>query len=50
MNLCRAPFLLPPPRRVILEESELAGGALPDRAMALWELSEVARALAERSR
>lgn len=38
MNLCRAPFHLPPPREVILEESELAGGEFPDRAMALWDL------------
>ena len=48
VNLCRAPFFLPPPRRVVLEESELAGGVLPDRAMALWDLAEVARVLAAR--
>jgi hypothetical protein len=47
VNLCRAPFFLPPPRRIVLEESALAGGVLPDRAMALWEIADVGRALAE---
>jgi hypothetical protein len=45
VNLCHAPFHLPPPRLVILEGSALSGGAFPDRAMALWEMRGVATAL-----
>lgn len=46
VNLCRAPFHLPDPLRVVVEDSELGGGAFRDRAMALWRLSDVAAALA----
>ncbi len=46
INLCRAPFLLPQPRAVIREESALADGLFRDRAMALWNLADVARAIA----
>lgn len=45
VNLCRAPFHLPVPQRVLSEDSELGGGAYRDRAMALWRLAEVAAAL-----
>lgn len=46
VNLCRAPFHLPEPQRVVVEDSELGDGAFRDRAMALWRLSYVAAALA----
>lgn len=46
INLCRQPFGLPEPEAVILEDSSLAGGLFRDRAMGLWRLVEVARALA----
>lgn len=45
IHLCRAPFHLPAPLRVLPEDSELAGGAFSDRAMALWRLADVAAAL-----
>lgn len=47
VNLCRPPFSLPPPVQVIDERSELGEGAFRDRAMGLWKLSDVARALSE---
>jgi hypothetical protein len=45
INLCRAPFNLPAPLRVINERSNLGGGEFTDRSMALWELRTVRRAL-----
>lgn len=45
INLCLPPFGLSPPRRTVLEESELAGGLFRDRAMALWSLETVGRDL-----
>jgi hypothetical protein len=45
VNLCRAPFHLPAPLRVLSEDSELGDGAFRDRAMALWRLSEIGAAL-----
>lgn len=41
LNLCRPPFLLPPPVEVIAEESRLSGGIFPDRAMGLWEVASL---------
>lgn len=46
INLCRAPFGLPQPMAAIREESALAEGLFRDRAMALWRLADIARALA----
>jgi hypothetical protein len=45
INLCRAPFNLPPPLRIINERSSLGDGEFTDRSMALWELRTVRRAL-----
>lgn len=41
VNLCRPPFGLPEPRRVISEESTMAGGEFPDRSMGLWRLDRL---------
>ena len=40
VNLCAPPFGLPPPARVLGEDSELAGGEFRDRAMALWRIAD----------
>ncbi len=45
LNLCCPPFRLPPPMTVIVEDSALADGLFRDRAMALWNLADVERAL-----
>ena len=45
VNLCLAPFRLPPPLEVLPEESTLAGGRLRDRALALWRVETLASAL-----
>ncbi len=39
VNLCRPPFGLPAPERVISEDSELGRGEFRDRGMALWRLA-----------
>lgn len=48
VNLCRAPFHLPPPRQVINENSLLGDGAFSDRSMALWRIAEIADAVTRR--
>jgi len=45
VNLCRAPFGLPSPRRVVDERSQLGSGAFRDRAMGLWDLPELVEVL-----
>lgn len=39
INLCRAPFHLPEPLEIVVENSLMADGAFRDRAMALWPVS-----------
>jgi len=48
VNLCRPPFDLPAPIRIINEASALGDGAFQDRSMALWSLSSVAAVIAGR--
>lgn len=45
LNLCCSPFHFPPPMTVIVEDSSLADGLFRDRAMALWNLTDVAHAM-----
>ncbi len=45
IQLCRPPFCLPEPKSVLLEESSLADGLFRDRAMALFDLAEIAQAM-----
>lgn len=41
VNLCAAPFHLPPPLTTVSERSRLKGRAFADRAMALWSLADL---------
>jgi SAM-dependent methyltransferase len=41
LNLCAAPFLLPPPLEIIRESSALGEGAFADRSMALWRVRDL---------
>ena len=45
LNLTRAPFGLPPPDRVILEGCTEEGGRYADKALALWRVEDVRRAM-----
>ena len=45
LNLQSAPFALPPPQRVIVEECPAAGGRWADKSLGLWRVSEIRRAL-----
>jgi len=46
LNLVQAPFLLPPPHRVILEDCMEEGGAYADKALAVWRVSDLPTELA----
>jgi SAM-dependent methyltransferase len=46
LNLMRAPFLLPPPHSVILEDCMEEGGAYADKALAVWRVSDLPTELA----
>ena len=46
LNLERAPFLLPAPHSVILEECTEEGGAYADKALAVWRVSDLPTELA----
>jgi hypothetical protein len=46
LNLEQAPFLLPPPHSVIIEECAEEGGAYADKALAVWRVSDLPTELA----
>ena len=46
LNLAEAPFLLPAPHSVILEDCTEEGGAYADKAMAVWRVSDLPTQLA----
>lgn len=46
LNLVQAPFLLPPPHSVILEDCMEEGGAYADKALAVWRVSDLPTELA----
>jgi hypothetical protein len=48
LNLERAPFLLPSPLRCISEECTEGGGIYRDKALGVWRIDDVRRALAAR--
>jgi hypothetical protein len=46
LNLVKAPFLLPAPHSVILEDCMEEGGAYADKALAVWRVSDLPTELA----
>jgi hypothetical protein len=46
LNLERAPFLLPAPQSVLLEDCTEEGGAYADKALAVWGVSDLPTQLA----
>ncbi len=46
VNLCCAPFWLPEPLTVFIEDSSLGNGIFRDRGMALWRIADVQTVLA----
>ncbi len=47
LNLERPPFRLPPPHLVVLEECPENDGAYADKALGVWEVDQIRKALEE---